>query len=96
MKLANFLKALLITQLASYAWAVQIMYSSSRAGVSGLAGLAVLMPIGIFLILSVVNVPLLIIYLYKRYKQRSKYDYVLIGLALTLLILTFLWLRPLA
>ena len=85
MNLIITLKALLITQILMFGWAMQILYSAD-----GLDGLVALVPLGIFVLLGLIDIVLFVIYLVKlSYKKLSLDILVLILVAINILLVIF-------
>ncbi len=87
MDIIKTLKILLSNQIIFFAWAIQIIYSSSYGGVNDFSGILALLPLGIFCILGIISLVLFILYLINLAKKKSELDYVVLGLIIVNVIL---------
>lgn len=91
MKLTRTLNALLLVQIAMFAWTIQILYSASHDGVSDFAGLGALVPIAAMYLLGAINIVLLLVHFYKVTYNKAQINLLAVILVMTniLLILSF-------
>jgi hypothetical protein len=94
MKLTVILKSLLILQITLYVWALQLLYSSSHDGVDSAAGIAALLPFGLFWLVGIVSLILICFYTYRVLSRKLALDFVVPVLA-TIVIVLILAYQPL-